>query len=652
MPTNFPQQGDDLKVSLRNSNYPQFDRAWAEDLRDDYPQIWDAGGNIRGNEAFTLWGRARDGSEGEAVLEWIREREAWAARHFDNGDAFTGSSPDEPNISNIAGVVAWVKWGVVGQLGEGRMKEVLNTMKKKIDAQKLRKTGAYRNLPDYEVKRMPTFVVKADEAQGIVEQVVAVIGNIDDGGDMIMPGAFTKSIDESARRVRVLDNHQAHSIHNVIGKPLWMREVGQDQLPVEVLRYAPDATGGLLVATQYAMKTDNGRNAFNLVAGGFVTESSIGYDPVQIEFVEANCNGEKCSVRQLKEIRLWEYSNVLWGMNPATATLSAKKTEGDMKKDKKAVLTYQNLPLASRDRAWDSTEAEGRVRRWASEDESEDLDTIDWKRYANAFFYRDPEADEQVGGYKLGYADVINGELTAIPSAIFAVAGVLQGARGGVGIPEAEQERVKTQVARYYAKMREEFDDDGLVPPWDQEEMGANKGNESKMQGMPMFGDYLQGCIHKMYTMICDDSYMYGNIGREQRKLMSSILGDMLDLFSDRCPQEIYEMPSHTTYSYMMALEDAVSEVKARRAISKANAQRIRATIDQIHAAATALEEMLDTAMPSEEEPVEPEDDMAGNEDEENKGRDTEAGPPDEAPTEAELLRQRIEMYQKLNKLT
>ena len=55
--TNFPTQGEDKKISLRNSNYPQFDYEFAKTNKDLHPKIWRAGGNIRGNEAFVLWGK-------------------------------------------------------------------------------------------------------------------------------------------------------------------------------------------------------------------------------------------------------------------------------------------------------------------------------------------------------------------------------------------------------------------------------------------------------------------------------------------------------------------------------------------------------------------------------------------------------------------
>ncbi len=111
MPTNYPKKGEDMKISLANSKYPQFDRAWAEKLRKEHPDIWKLGGNTRGNTAFLLWGRAKEGKETASVLEWIREREAWAARHL--GDF------------RLPGVIAQIKWGVIGSRGEAYMKKLI-----------------------------------------------------------------------------------------------------------------------------------------------------------------------------------------------------------------------------------------------------------------------------------------------------------------------------------------------------------------------------------------------------------------------------------------------------------------------------------------------------------------------------------------------
>jgi HK97 family phage portal protein len=134
--TNFPKAGDNKKISLRNSNYPQFDYSFASAMKDEGPKkIWRAGGNIRGNEAFMLWSRARQGSETPAVLSWIKEREAWAARHFRDGQAFRDNEK-EPTVGSVAGIVAQIKWGVIGNLGEQTMKDVILELTKKLEGKK------------------------------------------------------------------------------------------------------------------------------------------------------------------------------------------------------------------------------------------------------------------------------------------------------------------------------------------------------------------------------------------------------------------------------------------------------------------------------------------------------------------------------------
>jgi HK97 family phage portal protein len=134
--TNFPKAGDNKKISLRNSNYPQFDYSFASAMKDEGPKkIWRAGGNIRGNEAFMLWSRARQGSETPAVLDWIKEREAWAARHFRDGQAFRDNEK-EPTVGSVAGIVAQIKWGVIGNLGEQTMKDVILELTKKLEGKK------------------------------------------------------------------------------------------------------------------------------------------------------------------------------------------------------------------------------------------------------------------------------------------------------------------------------------------------------------------------------------------------------------------------------------------------------------------------------------------------------------------------------------
>lgn len=207
-----------------------------------------------------------------------------------------------------------------------------------VDMAKRKQSGDGRPM---ETKQYPVFYTKVvDEDQGIVEEIVAVFGNIDHGKDRIWPGAFKKTIQEGANKLLVLDSHRTDSVSAAIGKPLALREVGADELPADVRARFPDATGGLLATTQYLLDTPEGTGAFKRIKAGVVTQRSIGYDPLDTDLetlkvrktdtgYQIDTAGEETPIRNLRTIRLREYSPVLFGMNEATTTVSAKAAEGE-----------------------------------------------------------------------------------------------------------------------------------------------------------------------------------------------------------------------------------------------------------------------------------------------------------------------------------
>jgi hypothetical protein len=121
-----------------------------------------------------------------------------------------------------------------------------------------------------------------------------------------------------------------------------------------------------------------------------------------------------------------------------------------------AVTPFQDLPLADREREWDGDAAEKRVRRWAGADDGPNT------HYRDAHVWYDADRKDEFGSYKLLIADVVDGRLTAVPRGVMAAAGVMQGARGGVDLPENDIDRVKSHLAKYYAKM-----DD--TAPWERD---------------------------------------------------------------------------------------------------------------------------------------------------------------------------------------
>jgi hypothetical protein len=121
-----------------------------------------------------------------------------------------------------------------------------------------------------------------------------------------------------------------------------------------------------------------------------------------------------------------------------------------------SVTAFQDLPLADRDREWDGAAAEKRVRKWADAEDEPDA------KYRDAHVWYDKDKKDNFGAYKLLIADIIDGRLIAVPRGVMAAGAVMQGSRGGVDLPKDDIERVKSHLAKYYAKMDE-------TAPWDRD---------------------------------------------------------------------------------------------------------------------------------------------------------------------------------------
>lgn len=273
--------------------------------------------------------------------------------------------------------------------------------------------------------------------------------DIDRGRDRIARGAFAKTLKDLKERNRPIRMLFQHSMDDPIGG-----------FPISE---AFEDDKGLFVKGEIVLNVQRGAETYALIKSGFLSDMSIGFMINDFDMVKDQTSGDM--IRLIKELELFEISVVSEPMNQNANILSVK-----------TVVPFQDLPLADRDREWDSDAAVGRIRELTgSMDEPSDS-------YRNAFFWFDNDAPDNFGSYKLPYADVIDGRLVAVPRGIFAVAGVLQGARGGTDIPEADQERIKRNVERYYDKM-------GLESPFREErsyfvniESAKNIGNKKEFE--------------------------------------------------------------------------------------------------------------------------------------------------------------------------
>lgn len=172
---------------------------------------------------------------------------------------------------------------------------------------------------------------KAIEGRSVTG-LVAVFGNVDTGGDRIFKGAFKKTIKENGKRVRHLWQHDY--TQPPVAAVRELKEVGVDELPDGVAVDYPEVTGGLLVTREY-LDTPRGNEILDGIKAGAINEMSFGYDPVKFDLEEMDTPDGKVLVRNLREIRAWDTSDVQWGMNPATVA------------SKMAMLEMMELSLAA-----------------------------------------------------------------------------------------------------------------------------------------------------------------------------------------------------------------------------------------------------------------------------------------------------------------
>lgn len=258
--------------------------------------------------------------------------------------------------------------------------------------------------------------------------------------EQIAPGAFANTI--KSADVRALFNHDANLI-------LGRTKAG-------TLRLREDDVG--LAYEIDPPNTQAARDLAESINRGDISQNSFGFSTIADEWRK---NSDETWTRTLKEVELFDISPVTYPAYPQTdiamRALSAVR----------AACGSLDWPLSDRERAWSASEADARLRAWATSDGSGDKDKVDWNKYASAHFWRDDADPEHFGSYKLAFADVVEGRVYAVWRAVAACAAVMQGGRGGVDIPDGDKPGVRAKIAAYYAKAAKAFADDTIKAPWE-----------------------------------------------------------------------------------------------------------------------------------------------------------------------------------------
>jgi HK97 family phage prohead protease len=150
------------------------------------------------------------------------------------------------------------------------------------------------------------FEVKALSDDGTFSGYGAVFGNVDFWGDIVAPGAFTKSLEAAKSKGRMPALLWQHNPDSPVGVWEEMRE---------------DAKGLYVEGRLLTSDVPKAREAHALLKAGALSGMSIGFLPQVWEW------DEKKDVRTLKEIDLWEVSLVTFPANDEARVADVKAVE-------------------------------------------------------------------------------------------------------------------------------------------------------------------------------------------------------------------------------------------------------------------------------------------------------------------------------------
>lgn len=172
-----------------------------------------------------------------------------------------------------------------------------------------------------------SFELKAsNDDTGIIEGYLSVFNNVDQGKDMVMPGAFKRTLQNSKKRMNDTGKKFLFPV-------LWQHD---QTCPIGGCTDAKEDSHGLYVVFQLDMDTQKGKEAYSAYKKGYMDQLSIGYDVIDKKWNK--------DIRELIELRLWEGSTVTFAMNEeALASAKARKDFNDHYEDAMASDVLEDL---------------------------------------------------------------------------------------------------------------------------------------------------------------------------------------------------------------------------------------------------------------------------------------------------------------------
>lgn len=290
--------------------------------------------------------------------------------------------------------------------------------------------------------------VKSVSEEGEFEGMLSVYNVVDLGGDLVEPGAFTKTIEENSGTVPML----------------WQHDTTQ---PIGTLQLKETADG-LAVRGKLILTVQRAREAYDLLKSGSIRGLSIGYQKIKHEMVKG--------VRHLKELKLYEGSIVTFPMLPVAQVTAIKAdAKADFMSELELAQTYamRHLMIESLCRSLDSI-------LWSSEYDPESKVAL---------------SDESIEQFRESYTGFLPkllsawGEMKERPEA-----------KAGRRLSASTRKEIEGAIAALMALLAEEEDttaEKALPAAGPSEAEAAAHGSEpsqvhSLLQGFSLFGESIR----------------------------------------------------------------------------------------------------------------------------------------------------------------
>jgi HK97 family phage prohead protease len=170
-----------------------------------------------------------------------------------------------------------------------------------------------RSAPSGRITKDFSFDIKTVTDAGVIEGYASVFGNVDSQGDVIAPGAFS----------RTLSAWKAKGAKGLRIPVLWQHDAFT---PIGVTEAITEDEHGLRVKAKLVMDVQLAKEAFALAREGALGGLSIGFSVPALasDGQSAIAYDEERNARVFREVRLWEYSLVTFPANEEATIQSVK----------------------------------------------------------------------------------------------------------------------------------------------------------------------------------------------------------------------------------------------------------------------------------------------------------------------------------------